>query len=160
MGACLGQKSGHILATSAVAGLTACPNAAVYGSGTWFVRSFMEVLRMVSAMQGGKIRIAAICPSGSPALRPMRATPCPRTGVRVAAACRPLSDVRRHQADAGLLRIPSPQRRPMPGAVPGCMQPFLQARSMRKTCLAARFLPSSQARRRLCCTNPVKGSSA
>nr|WP_321461824.1 SDR family oxidoreductase [uncultured Cohaesibacter sp.] len=57
------QKSGHILATSSVAGLKAYPNAAVYGGTKWFVRSFMEVLRMESAMEGTNIRTATIYPA-------------------------------------------------------------------------------------------------
>lgn len=59
----LAQKSGHILATSSVAGLKAYPNAAVYGGTKWFVRSFMEVLRMESAMEGSNIRTATIYPA-------------------------------------------------------------------------------------------------
>ncbi len=57
------QKSGHILATSSVAGLKAYPNAAVYGGTKWFVRNFMEVLRMESAMEGTNIRAATIYPA-------------------------------------------------------------------------------------------------
>lgn len=57
------QKSGHILATSSVAGLKAYPNAAVYGGTKWFVRNFMEVLRMESAMEGTNIRTATIYPA-------------------------------------------------------------------------------------------------
>jgi len=48
----LKQKSGHVIATSSVAGLKAYPNGAVYGGTKWFVRDFMEVLRMESAMEG------------------------------------------------------------------------------------------------------------
>src|SRR3954447_17576912 len=40
------QKSGHVIATSSVAGLKAYPGGAVYGGTKWFVRDFMEVLRM------------------------------------------------------------------------------------------------------------------
>ncbi|ENN89784.1 putative oxidoreductase [Rhizobium freirei PRF 81] len=57
------QKSGHILATSSVAGLKAYPNGAVYGGTKWFVRNFMEVLRMESAMEGTNIRTATIYPA-------------------------------------------------------------------------------------------------
>lgn len=57
------QKSGHIIATSSVAGLKAYPNAAVYGGTKWFVRNFMEVLRMESAMEGTNIRTATIYPA-------------------------------------------------------------------------------------------------
>lgn len=59
----LAQKSGHILATSSVAGLKAYPNGAVYGGTKWFVRDFMEVLRMESAMEGTNIRTATIYPA-------------------------------------------------------------------------------------------------
>lgn len=59
----LAQKSGHIIATSSVAGLKAYPNAAVYGGTKWFVRAFMEVLRMESAMEGTNIRTATIYPA-------------------------------------------------------------------------------------------------
>ena len=57
------QKSGHIIATSSVAGLKAYPNGAVYGGTKWFVRDFMEVLRMESAMEGTNIRTATIYPA-------------------------------------------------------------------------------------------------
>ncbi|MBO0904271.1 SDR family oxidoreductase [Jiella sonneratiae] len=59
----LKQKSGHIVATSSVAGLKAYPNSAVYGGTKWFVREFMEVLRMESAMEGTNIRTATIYPA-------------------------------------------------------------------------------------------------
>nr|WP_319513278.1 SDR family oxidoreductase [uncultured Cohaesibacter sp.] len=59
----LEQKSGHILATSSVAGLKAYPGGAVYGGTKWFVRDFMEVLRMESAMENTNIRTAAIYPA-------------------------------------------------------------------------------------------------
>src|SRR5881227_2875042 len=57
------QKSGHIVATSSVAGLKAYPGGAVYGGTKWFVRDFMEVLRMESAMEGTNIRTATIYPA-------------------------------------------------------------------------------------------------
>jgi NADP-dependent 3-hydroxy acid dehydrogenase YdfG len=57
------QKSGHVLATSSVAGLKAYPNAAVYGGTKWFLREFMEVLRMESAMEQTNIRTATIYPA-------------------------------------------------------------------------------------------------
>lgn len=57
------QQSGHVIATSSVAGLKAYPNAAVYGGTKWFVRNFMEVLRMESAMEGTNIRTATIYPA-------------------------------------------------------------------------------------------------
>jgi len=59
----LKQKSGHVIATSSVAGLKAYPNGAVYGGTKWFVRDFMEVLRMESAMEGSHIRTATIYPA-------------------------------------------------------------------------------------------------
>lgn len=57
------QKSGQVIATSSVAGLKAYPNGAVYGGTKWFVRDFMEVLRMESAMEGTNIRTATIYPA-------------------------------------------------------------------------------------------------
>jgi NADP-dependent 3-hydroxy acid dehydrogenase YdfG len=57
------QKSGHILATSSVAGLKAYPGGAVYGGTKWFLRDFMEVLRMESAMEGTNIRATTIYPA-------------------------------------------------------------------------------------------------
>jgi len=59
----LKQKSGHVIATSSVAGLKAYPTGAVYGGTKWFVRDFMEVLRMESAMEGSHIRTATIYPA-------------------------------------------------------------------------------------------------
>ena len=57
------QRSGHVIATSSVAGLKAYPGGAVYGGTKWFVRDFMEVLRMESAMEGANIRTATIYPA-------------------------------------------------------------------------------------------------
>lgn len=57
------QKSGHVIATSSVAGLKAYPGGAVYGGTKWFVRDFMEVLRMESAMEGTNIRTATLYPA-------------------------------------------------------------------------------------------------
>lgn len=57
------QKSGHVIATSSVAGLKAYPGGAVYGGTKWFLRDFMEVLRMESAMEGTNIRTATISPA-------------------------------------------------------------------------------------------------
>ena len=57
------QKSGHVIATSSVAGLKAYPGGAVYGGTKWFVRDFMEVLRMESAIEGTNIRTATIYPA-------------------------------------------------------------------------------------------------
>jgi NADP-dependent 3-hydroxy acid dehydrogenase YdfG len=59
----IGQKSGHVIAVSSVAGLKAYPGGAVYGGTKWFVRDFMEVLRMESAMEGTNIRTATIYPA-------------------------------------------------------------------------------------------------
>lgn len=57
------QKSGQIIANSSVAGLKAYPGGAVYGGSKWFVRDFMEVLRMESAQEGTNIRTATIYPA-------------------------------------------------------------------------------------------------
>lgn len=57
------RKSGHILAVSSVAGLKNYPGAAVYGGTKWFVRNFMEVLRMESASEGTNIRTATLYPA-------------------------------------------------------------------------------------------------
>jgi NADP-dependent 3-hydroxy acid dehydrogenase YdfG len=57
------QKSGHVIATSSVAGLKAYPGGAVYGGTKWFLRDFMEVLRMESAMEGTNIRTATLYPA-------------------------------------------------------------------------------------------------
>lgn len=57
------QRSGHVITTSSVAGLKAYPNGAVYGGTKWFVRDFMEVLRMESAMEGTNIRTTTIYPA-------------------------------------------------------------------------------------------------
>ena len=59
----IGQKSGHVIATSSVAGLKAYPGGAVYGGTKWFLRDFMEVLRMESATEGTNIRTATIYPA-------------------------------------------------------------------------------------------------
>ncbi|MBT1157148.1 SDR family oxidoreductase [Aminobacter anthyllidis] len=57
------QKSGQVIATSSVAGLKAYPGGAVYGGTKWFVRNFLEVLRMESAMEGTNIRTTNIYPA-------------------------------------------------------------------------------------------------
>lgn len=57
------QKSGHVITTSSVAGLKAYPGAAIYGGTKWFVRNFMEVLRLESAQEGTNIRTATIYPA-------------------------------------------------------------------------------------------------
>jgi NADP-dependent 3-hydroxy acid dehydrogenase YdfG len=59
----LQRKSGHVIATSSVAGLKAYPNSAVYGGTKWFVRDFMEVLRMESALERTNIRATTIYPA-------------------------------------------------------------------------------------------------
>jgi NADP-dependent 3-hydroxy acid dehydrogenase YdfG len=59
----IAQKSGHVIAPSSVAGLKAYPAAAVYGGTKFFVRDFMEILRMESAMEGTKIRTTTIYPA-------------------------------------------------------------------------------------------------
>ncbi|MDZ8064153.1 MAG: SDR family oxidoreductase [Nostoc sp. DedQUE08] len=59
----ISQKSGHVITTSSVAGLKAYPGGAVYGGTKWFVRDFMEVLRMESAQEGSNIRTATIYPA-------------------------------------------------------------------------------------------------
>ena len=59
----VGQKSGQVIATSSVAGLKAYPGGAVYGGTKWFVRDFMEVLRMELAMEGTNIRTTTIYPA-------------------------------------------------------------------------------------------------
>jgi len=59
----LEQRRGHILATSSVAGLKAYPGGAVYGGTKWFLRDFMEVLRMESAIEGTNIRATTIYPA-------------------------------------------------------------------------------------------------
>src|SRR5438270_545203 len=58
-----GQASGHVITVSSVAGLKAYPGGAVYGGTKWFVRDFMEVLRMESATEGTNIRTATIYPA-------------------------------------------------------------------------------------------------
>jgi len=57
------QRSGHVIATSSVAGLKAYPGGAVYGATKWAVRDLMEVLRMESAQENSHIRTATIYPA-------------------------------------------------------------------------------------------------
>ncbi|EEV24946.1 short-chain dehydrogenase/reductase SDR [Actinobacillus minor 202] len=57
------QKSGHILATSSVAGLKVYPGCAVYCGTKWAVKAIMEGLRMESAQAGTNIRTASIYPA-------------------------------------------------------------------------------------------------
>lgn len=57
------QKSGHIIATSSVAGLKVYPGASVYCGTKWAVKAIMEGLRMESAQAGTNIRTATIYPA-------------------------------------------------------------------------------------------------
>ena len=57
------QQSGHVIATSSVAGLKAYPGGAVYGATKWAVRDLMEVLRMESAQEESHIRTTTIYPA-------------------------------------------------------------------------------------------------
>lgn len=59
----LEQKHGQVIATSSVAGLKAYPGGAVYGGTKWFVKDFMEVLRMEAGLEGSNIRTATIYPA-------------------------------------------------------------------------------------------------
>jgi NADP-dependent 3-hydroxy acid dehydrogenase YdfG len=59
----IAQKSGQVIATSSVAGIKVYPGSAVYGGTKWFVRDFMEVLRMESAAERTNIRTATIYPA-------------------------------------------------------------------------------------------------
>ena len=60
------QKSGHILATSSVAGLKVYPGCAVYCGTKWAVKAIMEGVRMESAQAGTNIRTATIYPAAVP----------------------------------------------------------------------------------------------
>jgi NADP-dependent 3-hydroxy acid dehydrogenase YdfG len=57
------QKSGHVIATSSVAGIKVYAGAAVYGATKWAVRALMEALRIESAQEGTNIRTATIYPA-------------------------------------------------------------------------------------------------
>jgi NADP-dependent 3-hydroxy acid dehydrogenase YdfG len=57
------KKSGQFIATSSVAGLKAYPGGAVYGGTKWFLRDFMEVLRMEAGLEGTNIRTVTIYPA-------------------------------------------------------------------------------------------------
>ncbi|KGQ35370.1 oxidoreductase [Gallibacterium anatis] len=57
------QKSGHILATSSVAGLKVYPGAGVYCGTKWAVKAIMEALRMESVQAGTHIRTSTIYPA-------------------------------------------------------------------------------------------------
>lgn len=59
----MARKSGQVIAVSSVAGLKAYPGSAIYGGTKWFVRDFMEVLRIESAMEGTNIRTATLYPA-------------------------------------------------------------------------------------------------
>jgi len=59
----LQRRSGHVIATSSVAGLKAYTGGAVYGGTKWFVRDFMEVLRMESAVEETNIRATTLYPA-------------------------------------------------------------------------------------------------
>ncbi len=59
----INQKFGHVIGTSTVAGLKAYQGGAVYGGTKWFMRDFMEVLRMESATEGTNIRTTTIYPA-------------------------------------------------------------------------------------------------
>ena len=59
----LAQQSGHVVATSSVAGLKTYPGTAVYCGTKWFVRAFMDVLRMESAQERTHIRATTIYPA-------------------------------------------------------------------------------------------------
>ncbi len=56
-------KAGQIIANSSVAGLKSYPGGAIYGGTKWFVRNFMEVLRMEFAQEGTNIRTTTIYPA-------------------------------------------------------------------------------------------------
>jgi NADP-dependent 3-hydroxy acid dehydrogenase YdfG len=57
------QKSGHVIATSSVAGIKVYAGAAVYCATKWAVRALMEALRIESAQEGTNIRTATIYPA-------------------------------------------------------------------------------------------------
>jgi NADP-dependent 3-hydroxy acid dehydrogenase YdfG len=59
----ISQKSGQVITTSSVAGLKSYPGGAVYGGTKWFVRNFMEVLRMEAAQEETNIRTTTIYPA-------------------------------------------------------------------------------------------------
>ncbi|MDR2366586.1 MAG: SDR family oxidoreductase [Deltaproteobacteria bacterium] len=59
----IAQRSGHVIATSSVAGLKAYPGSAVYCSTKWAVRALLEALRIESAEEGTNIRTATIYPA-------------------------------------------------------------------------------------------------
>ncbi|MCV5263074.1 SDR family NAD(P)-dependent oxidoreductase, partial [Escherichia coli] len=62
----ISQKSGQVITTSSVAGLKAYPGSAVYGGTKWFVRDFMEVLRMESAQERTFVPRPFILPPSTP----------------------------------------------------------------------------------------------
>lgn len=59
----IAQKRGQFIATSSVAGLKAYPGGSVYGGTKWFLKDFMEVLRMEAGLDGTNIRTATIYPA-------------------------------------------------------------------------------------------------
>ena len=61
--ATLGWARGRAFGVVLLLALKAYPGGAVYGGTKWFVRDFMEVLRMESAMEGTNIRTTTIYPA-------------------------------------------------------------------------------------------------
>ncbi len=59
----IAQKSGHVIATSSVAGQKVYPGGAIYCGTKWAVKAIMEALRMESAQEGTNIRTATIYPA-------------------------------------------------------------------------------------------------
>ncbi|MDR2386411.1 MAG: SDR family oxidoreductase [Deltaproteobacteria bacterium] len=59
----MAQKSGHVLATSSVAGLKVYSGSGVYCATKWAVRALMEALRIESAEEGTNIRTTTIYPA-------------------------------------------------------------------------------------------------
>ncbi|MDR1658665.1 MAG: SDR family oxidoreductase [Deltaproteobacteria bacterium] len=57
------QKSGHVIATSSVAGIKVYSGGGVYCATKWAVRALMEALRIESAEEGTNIRTATIYPA-------------------------------------------------------------------------------------------------
>jgi len=88
------QRSGHVLATSSVAGLKAYPNGGVYCGTKWFVRGFMEVLRMESALEGTNIRTATIYPAAINT-ELLDTITDEQTAEQIAGHLRPVRDLRR-----------------------------------------------------------------
>jgi NADP-dependent 3-hydroxy acid dehydrogenase YdfG len=57
------QKSGHVIATSSVAGIKVYSGCAVYCATKWAVRALLEALRVESAEENTNIRTATIYPA-------------------------------------------------------------------------------------------------